>query len=96
MDRAARGLGGALVRAHHLSIMPQTRWPEHSSRPFAFTCRLRHIPQWIRLRLHVAALRISDMMNCLVVQRNGGRGVVLSHPGEYGDKYSAHIALRAL
>lgn len=64
MDRAARGLGGALVRAHHLSIMPQTRWPEHSSRP---------------------ALRISDMMNCLVVQRNGDRGVVLSHPGEYGD-----------
>lgn len=33
----------------------------------------------------LTALRISDMMNCLVVQRNGDRGVVLSHPGEYGD-----------
>lgn len=59
MERAARGLGGALLCAHHLSTMLQTPWLEHSSRPFVFTCQLRHILQWILSRLHVAKMELA-------------------------------------
>lgn len=102
MERAVVALGGAPMRANHLSTMPQTCWPEHS-RPFVHR-QLCQIPQQIPLRLHVAkmygqydrdmkdeprrilrASRISDMMNCLVVQpkRQQGRGIIF--PGEYGE-----------
>lgn len=57
MERAAVVLGGALVRAHHLSTMSQTRWPEHS-RSFVHR-QLRQIPEQILLTLHVAKMNIA-------------------------------------
>jgi hypothetical protein len=57
MDRAAGGSGAALVRSHPLWTMPQTRWPEHSSRAFVHLVSCVILHSEVSLRLHGAKMK---------------------------------------